>query len=1152
MDEKDRPEQIPPESRPQPAEDDNTISLLDLMREASGQPAGKEPPPPPLTPAPLLADDEATPTGPAAPSRLPRATPTPLPLAADDLAPVEPPPEKDDMATRVQPRSAFPGQTRLDQPRPPVSELPTQPPQPRPQAPPRRQPPPRERPQRLQQTQPPVAPAGRTRLQPSRDAATRPRRPAPPGAYPPPARPPARGRPAPRQVVIHEPEPSWPPARRRNWLGCLGRAITISVILAVIGLVLSIATVSVGYIVIASQLPRPSELRARASTFETAQILDRNGQLLYSLADPTTGNRIYVPLSQIDQDLIDATIATEDARFYTNPGFDPIAIGRAILQAAQEGQAVSGASTITQQLARALLLDEEERTQRTFSRKVKEIILAAELYRTYPKDEILELYLNEINYGNRAYGIEAAARTYFNKSAADLTLAEASLLAGLPQAPALWDPYSAPEKALGRQSEVLGLMAAHGYITQAEAQEAIQISAPIVRNLQPPDVTIRYPHFTFTVLQQLEAEIGAQAIYRGGLHVFTTLDPAAQQLAEETVATHRERINLAGANNVALVTIQPQTGEILALVGSMDFNDETISGQVNMALVPRQPGSSIKPLVYLMAMEQGWTPATLLWDVQTSFDDGANPDYVPKNFDDEFHGPLRIRPALGNSYNIPAVKTLEFVGVCNFIAGVPRLGITSLQDPGCAEVGSPRNYGLSLTLGGGAVSPLEMAGAYAVLANRGQYVPPFAISRIENRAGEIIFEHVPPDAAASQVARPEHAYLLSHILSDNNARQPEFGPDNALVIPGYTVAAKTGTSGTSRVDVRDGWTIGYTPEVVTAVWVGNTDNEPVGEGESGSRTAVPVWHDFMAGYLGSRQPVEFPRPENIIEVEICADSGARPGPGCLNRITELFAGDQLPPESNQDFLRPQFVDLWTNQLANEFCTESIYETTFFNLVVNGREEVLARERALAQQWLEQAPAGQAWAAQRNISLPLRLPPAGACNQDTPRPVVAITQPQPQAEISGEVEIRGTVMGPNFAGYLVEFGLTHDPQGWGQVQGLQTHQVEDGLLALWDASAVSGGALTIRVLIFGPDNPYTAEPDPVSLEARAPVFLLEPTATPTTTPTVTATPSQTPTATATGTTAPTATPTIEIIPPTATATPTSPLPEEPTATPTDMP
>ncbi|MCI0395923.1 MAG: hypothetical protein L0322_13435, partial [Chloroflexi bacterium] len=227
MDEKDRPEQNPPESRPQPAEDDNTISLLDLMREASGQPAGKEPPPPPLTPAPLLADDEATPTGPAAPSRLPRATPTPLPLAADDLAPVEPPPEKDDMATRVQPRSAFPGQTRLDQPRPPVSELPTQPPQPRPQAPPRRQPPPRERPQRLQQTQPPVAPAGRTRLQPSRDAATRPRRPAPPGAYPPPARPPARGRPAPRQVVIHEPEPSWPPARRRNWLGCLGRAITI-------------------------------------------------------------------------------------------------------------------------------------------------------------------------------------------------------------------------------------------------------------------------------------------------------------------------------------------------------------------------------------------------------------------------------------------------------------------------------------------------------------------------------------------------------------------------------------------------------------------------------------------------------------------------------------------------------------------------------------------------------------------------------------------------------------------------------------------------------------------------------------------------------------------------------------------------------------
>jgi membrane peptidoglycan carboxypeptidase len=290
------------------------------------------------------------------------------------------------------------------------------------------------------------------------------------------------------------------------------RLAVIGIIVSLVGLALAVATTSLGYVLIASQLPPSSELRERASTFETAQILDREGGVLYSLEDPNAGNRSYVPLSQISQELQKATIATEDSRFYTNPGFDPAAIGRAIIRAAQEGEGIYGTSTITQQLARALLLDEDERTQRTFSRKVKEIILAAEIFRTYEKDEILELYLNEINYGNRAYGIEAAAETYFNKPAADLTLAEASLLAGLPQAPAFWDPFTSPEDALGRQQVVLGLMVDNNYITPAESQAAMDASAPVVRAMEPPDITIRHPHFTVTVLQQLEAEIGARWI----------------------------------------------------------------------------------------------------------------------------------------------------------------------------------------------------------------------------------------------------------------------------------------------------------------------------------------------------------------------------------------------------------------------------------------------------------------------------------------------------------------------------------------------------------------------------------------------------------------------------------------------------------------
>jgi membrane peptidoglycan carboxypeptidase len=444
-----------------------------------------------------------------------------------------------------------------------------------------------------------------------------------------------------------QPRPQRRAPRRRNWSGCFMRTLLISVMLGIAALAVTIAGLAIAYNSIANDLPPVSELETRASSFETARIYDRDGRELFALPDPTTGNRTKVSLDQISPFVISATIATEDSRFYENPGFDPIGISRAIYQAAQEGEFVSGASTITQQLVRAVLLSEEERTERTFERKVREIILAEKLARTYPKDLVLELYLNEIYYGNLAYGIEAAAETYFNKSAAELTLAEASLLAGLPQAPALWDPYTAPDKAIGRQSEVLLLMVSEGYVSQAEAQQALNEMSATVYGMTPPVVTLRYPHFTFTVLQQAEQLLGAQALYRGGIRIQTTVDPDVQALAETTVSAARGNIAAAGADNAAMVVIEPSSGEILALVGSVDFYDEAISGQVNMALAPRQPGSTIKPFVYLTAMEQGWTPSTLIWDVPTAFPDGTNPPYEPKNYDDRFHGPLLLREALG-------------------------------------------------------------------------------------------------------------------------------------------------------------------------------------------------------------------------------------------------------------------------------------------------------------------------------------------------------------------------------------------------------------------------------------------------------------------------------------------------------------------------
>ena len=1095
-------------------DDEATVSLLDLMRGMSDEsdddltePLDEETAeiPTPLIVSSPLDDDAPTVTivGSSTATRPSTKEPArPVPPETPDL-PAKRPLERDPEATEVQPRVAFPG------PQPVV--------------------PPEEAPTEIH-----TIPARRDRV-PAQAAVVQP--------------PAGQNVNAPRPVpVVKTP---------RNWSGCIGRFILFTIITGVVLVMLAIAGGAVGYTAIARTLPSPTELSARASTFETVRIYDREGNLLYSQADPETGNRLYVPLSEISPDLIRATIATEDRRFFENPGFDAVGIGRAVFQAALNQEPVAGTSTITQQLVRAVLLDEDERTERTFRRKVREIILAAEISRTYEKNEILELYLNEIYFGNLAYGIEAAAQTYFDKSADELTLAEATLLAGLPQAPALWDPFTAPDKALGRQSEVLSLMIAADFVTVEQARAAQDEAIEILANITPPRVTIEHPHFALTVLQQAEDILGAQSIYRGGLQIHTTLDPDVQSLAESTVESYRDELRAGGANNAAMVVTKPDTGDILALVGSVDFQDESISGQVNMALAPRQPGSSIKPLVYLSALERGWTASTLIWDVATQFFDGPNSVYEPKNYDDQFHGPLRLRLALGNSYNIPAVKALEFVGVCNFINNVQKLGLTELTDSGCAEVGQPREHGLSLALGGGEISPLQMTGAFGALANDGRFMPPFAIQRIETSRGEVVYEHTPPDPTAAQVVSPEHAYILSDILADDDARQPAFGRNSSLVVPGHTVSAKTGTSGSSRFDVRDAWTIGYTPDVVSTVWVGNTDNSPIGESESGLQLAAPIWNSFMVTYLANRQGRETARPSGIVDVEICGDSGTEPGPQCQGSRQEHFAADQPPLDSSHDFIQQHSIDLWTRLLASDACQEAVYDADFFTILVFGNDDVLQREKNDAQLWLEQTPAGRNWAANRDLVVPLQLPPDQACDGSTPRPVAEIAQPADGAQIINTIAVIGTAAGPNYTGYQVDYGLGQNPGGWGGISGRQPYVVENSFLAEWDTTRLDNeGPVTLRLLIYGPDNPYTPEEDPVTLEHRTQLLLLQPTATPTSTPTQTPTATPTPSPTATliptetatpePTLTPTPAPTLELV--TATPTPGEPPPIEDTATP----
>ena len=539
----------------------------------------------------------------------------------------------------------------------------------------------------------------------------------------------------------------------------IGCAIQILIALLFFLVIISLGIVSLGiyeYYSIASSLPSVSDLQQHTSQFETTRILDRNGDLLYEILDPNAGRRTDVPLNKISPALVAATIATEDKDYYSHPGYDVWAIIRAIWQNYTSGGIVSGASTITQQLARSLLLSPEQH-QQTYLRKAREIILAAEITRRYSKDQILEIYLNEIYYGNLSYGIEAASETYFGTTADQLTLSQASFLAGLPQSPAVYDIYTNRDATLARQQEVLNLMMQVSYeqnciyvsnndqpvcVTPADVASA----AAETRNstFQPPSVNMRYPHWVNYVRSQLEASYDPQTIYRSGFTIYTTLDPTLQDYAQQLVTNQVAALANNNASDGALVAIRPSTGEILAMVGSADFNNTAISGQVNMAVSEtRQPGSSIKPVNYVAAFEKGWTPATLIWDVPSQFPPSGDPNdthppYIPNNYDNKFHGPVTVRTALANSYNIPAVKTLQFVGVYGdhgMIAMAQRLGITSL---------TRNDYGLSLTLGGGDVSVLEMTGMFSVFANSGVRVPPVSILKIVDYQGNVVYQYKPP------------------------------------------------------------------------------------------------------------------------------------------------------------------------------------------------------------------------------------------------------------------------------------------------------------------------------------------------------------------------------------------------------------------------
>ncbi|MBI3734432.1 MAG: PBP1A family penicillin-binding protein [Chloroflexi bacterium] len=646
-------------------------------------------------------------------------------------------------------------------------------------------------------------------------------------------------------------------------------------------------------------LPAPDALITRASP-DTTKILDRQGRLLFEVLDPRAGRRTRLPLGELPVAFRQAVLAVEDANFYQHPGVDIGGVARAVVQFAREGQVVSGGSTITQQLARDLLLSREERESRSLARKLREMVLAVRLTAVYPKDTILEMYLNEVYFGQLAYGAEAAARAYFGKPARELDLAESALLAGLIQSPAAYNPLVNFDAARQRQGVVLGLMVKDGFIGEAEARLAL--NEPLhfaVQETGGAAAKMRAPHFVTYVLSLLEAQYGAETVNHGGLRVVTTLDLDLQERAEATIRRQlselARRTREEGApdhhvHDAALVALNPTTGEIVAMVGSPDYFDASIDGAVNVALAKRQPGSAIKPITYAAAFSRDYTAATVLSDVPTAFLTKEQQPYEPQNYDRAWHGPIALRQALATSSNMIAVKVLDHIGLGAMVDTARALGISTFSDPD--------RFGLSLTLGGGEVKLLELTAAFAAFANLGRRVEPVAILNVASTAGcglwvadcgRTVLYDVQAGVRSPQAAiRPPVAYLITNILSDDAARIPAFGENGVLKLS-RPAAAKTGTTS----DFRDNWTVGYTPDLAVGVWVGNANNEPMYQ-ISGITGAGPIWHDFMEEALKNRPAREFERPDGLIEADVCITSGLLATELCPRRRAELFIAGTEP------------------------------------------------------------------------------------------------------------------------------------------------------------------------------------------------------------------------------------------------------------------